>query len=293
MAKVYLNGEFVAEEEASVNVFDHGLLYGDGIFEGIRAYEGYVFQLDQHLDRLYRSARIINLDIPHSLEEMKEIILDTLRENQFQDAYIRPLITRGKGSLGLSPTSCESPTVIVICKEWRTLYDEELYRQGLRAITSSVRNQPVDGLPPTVKSLNYLTNVLASLQATRWDADEAIMLDGRGYVSEGAADNLFIYRKGEVFSPPVVNNLPGVTRRVLLDILKEKGYSVREEDFGLAELYSAEEVFLSGTAAEVISVVEVDGRQIGEGKPGELSRELRRSFDELTGQEDTGTPIYG
>lgn len=291
MSTIYLNGELVAEQEAKVSVFDHGFLYGDGVFEGIRAYDGYVFKLDEHLDRFYRSARAINLEVPLGPEELKDQILKTLRANDLREAYIRPIVTRGVGSLGIDTASCEEPTTLIITKEWETLYGPELYSEGLKVLTTTIRNQPPQGLPPTVKHLNYLTNVLALMQAKTWGADEALMLDTEGKVSEGSADNVFIYRKGEVFTPPVINNLPGVTRNVVIDILEDFGYPVNQENLGLAEVLSADEVFLTGTAAEVAPVVEVDGREIGKGEPGPLCLQVKDEFQDLTGTEETGTKI--
>ncbi len=291
MAKIYLNGEFVPKEEAKISVFDHGFLYGDGIFEGIRAYDGYVFKLEEHLDRFYRSARAINLDMPMEREEMTEAILETLRVNGFDEAYIRPIVTRGAGSLGIDTESCTDPSVIIITKEWEALYGPELYEEGLNLLTTTIRNQPKQGLPPTVKHLNYLTNVLALMQADNWGADEALMLDTNGNVSEGSADNVFVYRKGAVYTPPVINNLPGITRNVVIDILKDLGYEVKEQNLGLAEVMTADEVFLSGTAAEVAPVSEIDGRKIGDGKPGEITLDVKEEFGKITGIEDTGTKI--
>lgn len=291
MAKIYLNGEFVPKEEAKISVFDHGFLYGDGIFEGIRAYDGYVFKLEEHLDRFYRSARAINLDMPMEREEMTEAILETLRANGFDEAYIRPIVTRGEGSLGIDTESCSEPSVIIITKEWEALYGPELYEEGLNLLTTTIRNQPKQGLPPTVKHLNYLTNILALMQADNWGADEALMLDTNGNISEGSADNVFAYRKGTVYTPPVINNLPGITRDVVIDILEDLGYEVKEQNLGLAEVMTADEVFLSGTAAEVAPVSEIDGRKIGDGKPGGITLEVKEEFGEITGIEETGTKI--
>lgn len=291
MSKVFLDGEFVEEENAKVSVFDHGLLYGDGVFEGIRAYDGYVFKLDEHLDRLYRSAKAINLEIPYDEGVLEERILETLRVNGLQEAYIRPIITRGKGSLGIDTASCNKPSVIIIVKEWEALYGPEVYENGLTMLTTTIRNQPIQGLPPTVKHLNYLTNVLAFMQADNWGADEALMLDTEGKVSEGSADNIFIYRKGIVYTPPVINNLPGITRGVVIDLVEDLGYPVREEHFGLGEAMTADEVMVCGTAAEVAPVVEIDGREIGDGTPGGLCLEVKEKFGEVTGNEETGVAI--
>jgi len=290
--KVYLNGEFVPEEEAKVSVFDHGFLYGDGVFEGIRAYDGYVFKLEEHLDRLYDSARAINLEIPMARAELREAILETLRVNGLRTAYIRPIVTRGVGDLGIDPRKCPRPGVIILVKDWKTLYPEELYERGLRAIVASTRARPPESLPPSVKSLNYLTNILAKLEAIAAGADEAIMLDVRGFVAEGTADNLFLVKKGVLYTPPVTTNLPGITRGVVIELAREAGYPVREEYFGVAQLYGADEVFLTGTAAELIPVVEIDGRPVADGKPGPVFRDLRQRFKAITGKPETGVPIY-
>jgi branched-chain amino acid aminotransferase len=291
--KVYLNGEFVPEEEAKISAFDHGFLYGDGIFEGIRAYDGYVFKLEEHLDRLYDSARAIKLEIPLSREEMKQAILETLRVNNLRTSYIRPIITRGVGDLGIDPRKCKGrPTVLILVREWKTLYPEELYQRGLRAIVASTRARPPESLSPTIKSLNYLTNIMAKLEANAAGADEAIMLDVRGNVAEGTADNLFIVKKGVLYTPPITTNLPGITRGVVIGLAKEAGYPVHEEYFGVAQLYTADEVFLTGTAAEIVPIVEIDGRAIGNGKPGPITQDLRQRFKAITGRPETGTPIY-
>ncbi len=224
-------------------------------------------------------------------EEMTEVILETLRVNGFDEAYIRPIVTRGAGSLGIDTESCSDPSVIIITKEWEALYGPELYEEGLNLLTTTIRNQPKQGLPPTVKHLNYLTNVLALMQADNWGADEALMLDTNGNVSEGSADNVFVYRKGAVYTPPVINNLPGITRNVVIDILQDLGYEVKEQNLGLAEVMTADEVFLSGTAAEVAPVSEIDGRKIGDGKPGEITLEVKEEFGKITGIEETGTKI--
>jgi len=290
--KIYLDGEFVPEEEARISVFDHGLLYGDGVFEGIRAYNGYVFKLEEHLKRLYASAKAILLEIPLTKDQFREAILETLRVNELRDAYIRPIVTRGVGDLGIDPRKCARPTVIIIPREGIGLYDEKLYERGLRAIVATTRNQPPESLPPTIKSLNYLTNILARIEANVRGADEAIMLDIRGNVSEGSADNIFIVKDEELYTPPVMNNLPGITRAVVIELAREEGYEVHEENFGIAELYTADEVFLTGTAAEIAPIVEIDGRVIGEGKPGPITRKLRERFRKITGIPETGTPIY-
>jgi len=292
MLKIYLDGRFVPETEARVSVFDHGLLYGDGVFEGIRAYNGYVFKLEAHLERLYASARAILLEIPLTKDQFREAILEILRVNNLRDAYIRPVVTRGVGDLGLDPRKCARPTVI-ITEEWKSLYGAQVLERGLRAIVVTVRNRPPESLlPPMVKSLNYLTNILARIEANVYGADEAIMLDIQGHVSEGSADNVFIVRDGELYTPPLLHILPGITRQTVIELAQAEGITVHETHFGLAELYTANEVFLTGTAAEIVPIVEIDGQAIGEGKPGPITRRLWERFKAITGTPETGTPIY-
>jgi len=289
MGLVYLDGEFVPEEEAKVSVFDHGFLYGDGVFEGIRAYNGKVFRLEEHIDRLYDSAKVIDLKIPVSKEEFKEIVLETLRRNKLRDAYIRPIVTRGIGDLGLDPRKCSKPMIIVIAIEWGKLYGD-LYEKGLKAVTVSIRRNAIDALPPSIKSMNYLNNILAKIEANAKGGDEAIFFDTNGYLSEGSGDNIFIVKNGEVFTPPTINNLKGITRAATIELIRELGIPFKETNLGLFDLYSADEVFVTGTAAEIAPIVVVDGREIGDGKPGKITRLLMEKFKELTERE--GTPIY-
>ncbi len=287
---IYLDGELVPEEEAKVSVFDHGLLYGDGVFEGIRAYNGRVFRLDEHLTRLYQSANAIMLDIPLSCEEMGEAVLATCRANELTDAYIRLVVTRGKGDLGLDPRSCPRPTVFIIA-DVIALYPEEFYEKGLEVITCTTRRISPDALDPGMKSLNYLNNILAKIETVRAGVPEGIMLSSDGYVAECTGDNIFVVRDDYVVTPPVyVGNLRGITRQVVIDLLAEMGIETHEELFRLLEVYSAKEAFLTGTAAEIIPVVTVDGRSIGTGTPGPLTQRLSEAFRELIERE--GTPIY-
>ncbi|WGI17566.1 branched-chain-amino-acid transaminase [Methanonatronarchaeum sp. AMET-Sl] len=290
MTYVYIDGDYVHEEEASVSVFDHGLLYGDGVFEGIRAYNGKVFKLEEHIDRLYRSAKAIKLDIPITKTEMTEAVLETLRKNELKDAYIRPLITRGVGSLGLDPEKCPKPSVIIIVQEWEAMYGD-LYNQGLEAVTVSVRRNSIDALPPNIKSLNYLNNILAKIEANVKGGDEAIFLNQQGKISEGSGDNLFIIQENEIYTPPSLNNLKGITRKKAIEIARKKGYEVHETDLGLFDIYTADEIFVTGTAAEIAPIVKVDGREIGDGEPGTITTELMDRFKEITGE--VGTPIDG
>ncbi|MCS7130704.1 MAG: branched-chain-amino-acid transaminase [Archaeoglobaceae archaeon] len=286
---IYLDGKFVPESEAKISVFDHGFLYGDGVFEGIRAYDGKVFRLREHIDRLYDSAKAINLEIPLSKEEFEKIILETLRRNKLRDAYIRPIVSRGVGDLGLDPRKCKKPTIIVITKPWGKLYGD-LYSKGLKAVTVAVRRNSFDALPPNIKSLNYLNNVLAKIEANVKGGDEAIFLDRNGYVAEGSGDNIFVVKRGKITTPPTINNLRGITREVVIEIINRLGIPFCEANLGLYDLYTADEVFVTGTAAEVAPIVDIDGRIIGDGKPGKITKRIMEEFEKVTRTE--GTPIY-
>jgi branched-chain amino acid aminotransferase len=289
MNQIYLNGEFVPEEQATVSVFDHGFLYGDGVFEGIRAYGGRVFRLEDHVRRLFDSAQAILLRIPMSQEEMCSAILETLRRNNLRDAYIRPIVSRGYGDLGLDPNKCKKATVIIIAIEWGAMYGN-LYEVGLTAISVAVRRNSPDSLPPNIKSLNYLNNILAKIEANIKGGNEAIILDSRGLVSEGSGDNIFVIKNGKVYTPYTINNLKGITREAVIDAAATRGYNILERDMGLFDLYTADEVFVTGTAAEVAPVTRVDGRVIGTGKPGPITKELMVAFKELA--STTGTAIF-
>jgi len=287
---VYVDGKFFPESEARVSVFDHGLLYGDGVFEGIRAYNGRVFKLDRHIDRLYASAKAIDLKIPHTKEEMTELILESCRRNKLRDGYIRPVITRGPGDLGLDPRKCKrGPTVVIIAQPAIALYAANIYERGLRLVTSSYRRVPPQSLSPSIKSLNYLNNILARVEANQYGADEALMLDIHGYVSEASADNIFILRNSNLVTPWTSTNLPGVTREAVLELAPRLGLKAEERPFTLYDVWSADEAFITGTAAEIGPVVEVDGRMIGDGRPGRTTKRLMKAFRELV--TTTGTPI--
>jgi branched-chain amino acid aminotransferase len=286
---IYIDGKYLPKDEARISVFDHGFLYGDGVFEGIRAYNGKVFRLQEHLDRMFDSARTIDLTVPVSKEEMGEIILETLRRNNLKDGYIRPIVSRGVGDLGLDPRKCPKASVIVIAVEWGAMYGD-LYDKGLKAITVSVRRNPADALPPNVKSLNYLNNILAKIEANYKGGDEAIFFDTNGYIAEGSGDNIFIVKNGVIYTPPTLNNLRGVTRAVVLEIAASHGFALVEQNLGYYDMYSADEVFVTGTAAEVGPIVLIDGRAIGTGKPGPVTRQLMAAFKTVT--ETEGTPIY-
>lgn len=287
---VYFDGELVPKEEAKVSVYDHGLLYGDGVFEGIRSYNGKVFRLEQHLDRLYNSAQAIALKIPLSQEEIKEAVLKTLRANKLRDAYIRLVVTRGIGDLGLDPRKCPKPTVFIITDKIK-LYPEEFYRNGLEVIVTKTKRNIKEALNPEIKSLNYLNNILARIEVNRANMAEGIMTNIEGYVAEATADNVFIVKNKEVITPPTeMGALRGITRGAVLEIAESLGIRTNEKPFTVKELYEAVECFLTGTAAEVIPVVKVDGKDIGNGKPGEITLNLREEFKKLTQRE--GTSIY-
>jgi branched-chain amino acid aminotransferase len=286
---VYINGEFIPANQAKISVFDHGFLYGDGVFEGIRAYNGKVFKLKEHLDRLYDCAKVIDLQIPISKEEFAKIIIETLERNKLKDAYIRPIVTRGVGDLGLDPRKCKKPSIIVITKEWGKLYGN-LYEKGLKAVTVTVRRNAIDALPPNLKSLNYLNNILAKIEANAKGGDEAIFLDHNGYVSEGSGDNIFVVKNGEVVTPPTLNNLRGITRAIAIELIEKLKIPFKETNIGLYDLYSADEIFVTGTAAEIAPITYIDGRKVGDGKPGKLTKMLMDEFRKIT--ESEGVPIY-
>lgn len=288
--KVYIDGKFFDKEKATVSVFDHGLLYGDGVFEGIRAYNGRVFRLREHLMRLYYSAQAIALAIPNSIDEMEKIVLKTLQLNKLTNAYVRLIVTRGTGDLGLDPRKCKKATVICIADSI-TLYAKELYENGLELVTVSTKRNISEALNPSIKSLNYLNNILAKIEANRAGVPEAIMLNKDGYVAECTGDNIFIVSRGILKTPPVwAGALEGITRAVVMEIARERmGLEVREEMMTPYSVYTCEEAFLTGTAAEVIPVACVDSRKIGTGKVGILTQKLISHFHNLTKTE--GTPI--
>ncbi len=287
---IYLDGKFVPKEEAKVSVFDHGYLYGDGVFEGIRAYNGRVFRLDEHLKRLYDSAKVIDLKMPISIEEMEEALLETLRKNELRDAYIRLIVSRGPGDLGLDPRKCGKPTVVIIADKIK-LYPQEMYDNGLAVVTVPTRRNVPESLNPMIKSLNYLNNILAKIEAINSGVEEAILLNADGYVAECTGDNIFIIKGNALYTPPpYLGTLVGVTRNAVMELGEALGMKVEEKVFTRYDLYVADEAFLTGTAAEVVPVVGVDGRLIQDGKPGSYTLKLIKAFKELTQKE--GTPIY-
>jgi branched-chain amino acid aminotransferase len=280
--KVYINGKLFDKENATVSVYDHGLLYGDGVFEGIRSYAGKVFRMREHLDRLWNSAKAIWLTIPISKEEMAKAIEDTLAVNGIRDGYIRVVVTRGAGSLGLDPNRCSDPQVIIIT-DLISLYPDELYQKGLEIVTvSTMRNHPA-ALSPRIKSLNYLNNILAKIEGLQAGCIEALMLNHKGEVAECTGDNLFLVRNGNLLTPPIdAGVLEGVTRDTVIELAREGGIPVREIPLTKHDVYIADECFLTGTAAEIVPVVKVDSRTIGDGKPGPITRDLIARFHKLT-----------
>ena len=289
--QIYIDGAFYPQSEAKVSVFDHGLLYGDGIFEGIRFYNGRVFKLTEHLDRLWDSAKAISLTIPLKSEEVEAATLETIRRNGLRDGYVRLIVTRGVGNLGLSPDRCPKASVIIIA-DTIALYPPEKYEVGMVMVTCATRRCSSAALPPAVKSLNYLNNILAKIEANQAGADEGLMLNEQGYVAECTGDNIFIIKRGEVLTPPIsAGALRGITRQVVFDICRELGVPIREAELTRQDIYTADECFLTGTAAEVISAINLDTRVIGNGRRGELTARIEGRFRELT--RSTGTPIYG
>lgn len=287
---IYIDGEFYPKSQAKVSVFDHGYLYGDGIFEGIRAYNGRIFRCEEHIDRLYKCAKAIALDILLTKEEVTEAMLETVRRNNLKNAYIRLIVSRGVGDLSLSPKKCPKATVVIIADEIQ-LYPQEMYEKGLNAITSSVRRNSPASLDPQIKSLNYLNNVLARIEADRYGAAEALMLNHEGVVAECTGDNVFIVVDGKVYTPPIyVGALDGITRKMAIEACKRLGIEVYEKEFTLFNLYNADECFFTGTAAEVIAVTKVDGRTIGSGVQGPITEKILEEFRKVT--QTTGKEIY-
>ena len=275
---IYIDGEFLPKAEAKVSVFDHGLLYGDGVFEGIRSYNGRVFKLDEHLERIYDSAKSIMLQIPIPIETMKEKVLETLRLNHLTEAYIRLIVTRGVGDLGLDPDKCPQPTIIIIADKI-TLYPPKFYEEGLEIVTASIRRNYAEAINPRIKSLNYLNNILAKIEGKQAGAEEVLMLNAEGYVVECSGDNIFWIKNEVLVTPPVhMGILEGVTRNSVIDLAREAGMRVEERVFTRHDLYIADECFLTGTAAEVIPVVKIDQRSIGDGQPGKITQKLIDAF---------------
>ena len=287
---IYIDGEFLPKAEAKVSVFDHGLLYGDGVFEGIRSYNGRVFKLEEHLERLYDSAKSIMLKVPIPIETMKETVLETLRRNHLTEAYIRLIITRGVGDLGLDPDKCPKPSIIIIADKI-VLYPQKFYEDGLEIVTASVRRNYAEAINPRIKSLNYLNNILAKIEGKQAGAEEVLMLNAEGYVVECSGDNIFWIKNEILVTPPVhMGILEGVTRNSVIQLARDAGMQVEERVFTRHDLYIADECFLTGTAAEVIPVVKIDRRTIGNGHPGKITQRLISAFRQYA--NTCGTPIY-
>jgi branched-chain amino acid aminotransferase len=290
--QVYIDGAFVPKSKATVSVFDHGLLYGDGVFEGIRAYNDIVFKLNEHISRLYRSAHALNLKIPLTEEEMIQAVVETLRKNSLRDAYIRLVVTRGVGDLGLDPRKCPNPSVIIIA-DTISIMSSEAKEKGITAVITWVRRHPVDTTTHEIKSLNYLNSVLAKMEATAYGADEAIGLDKNGLISEGVGENLFMVKDEKIFTPPSSTGaLAGITAKLAREFAKDLGYTVVEANITPFQLFTADEVFFTGTAAEVVPIREVNKRQIGNGKPGPVTKKLMAAFEKATADPAFGVPIY-
>ena len=288
--KIYIDGKYCDEKNARVSVFDHGLLYGDGIFEGIRAYNGRVFRLKEHIDRLFDSAKAILLEIPLSHATMMKAVVDTCAKNKLRDGYIRLVVTRGKGTLGLNPNRCKSPSVIIIATKIQ-LYPPEMYERGLAIVTVATTRNLSNAVNPAIKSLNYLNNILAKIEANNAGVEEAIMLNAEGFVAECTADNIFILKGGRMMTPPLsAGALYGITRGVVMDMARESGLPVSEPNLTRYDLFVADECFLTGTGAELIPVTKIDGRVIGTGKPGPVTRSLVQKYHALT--QISGEPIF-
>ncbi len=280
--QIYISGKFVPQEDARISVFDHGLLYGDGVFEGLRAYGGKVFRLREHITRLYESAKAIWLTIPMSFDQMCDAVNEAVRINKLESGYIRLVVTRGAGTLGLDPNRCSNPQVIIIA-DAISLYPKELYEKGLEIVTVSVQRMHPAALNPRIKSLNYLNNILAKIEGLQAGCIEALMLNHKGEVAECTGDNIFLVRKGELWTPPLeAGILEGVTRDAVIEVARNAEIEVRETPLTKHDVYIADECFLTGTAAEIIPVVKVDSRTIGTGKPGAVTRDLEERFKALT-----------
>jgi branched-chain amino acid aminotransferase len=287
--KIFIDGKYCSERDAKISVFDHGLLYGDGIFEGIRAYNGRVFKLKEHIDRLFYSAKAILLDVPMSHAALMKATVETCRVNKIRDGYIRLVVTRGKGTLGLNPRSCKKPSVIIIADKIQ-VYPAELYARGMDIVTVPTTRNLHSALNPAIKSLNYLNNILAKIEANNAGVEEAVMLNADGFVAECTADNLFIVKNGALFTPPLsAGALYGITRQTVIELAEAVGVKVSEPDLTRYDLFNADECFLTGTGAEIMPVIKIDGRVIGSGKPGVLTRKLTENYDALT--KVSGEPI--
>jgi len=289
---IYIDGRFYPKSEAKISVYDHGLLYGDGVFEGIRAYNGIVFKLKEHIDRLYKSAHTIMLQIPVTKQEMTKAVIETLKKNNLKESYIRLVVTRGVGDLGLDPRKCAKPTIIIITQPWKVLHGDDAKDKGITTMISWVKRDPVDATTHEIKSLNYLNSILAKIEANTAGVDDAICLDKAGFICEGVAENVFIVKNGEIATPPICTGaLDGITRRFVMQLAKKLGYTVVERNITPNELFNANEVFFTGTAAEIAPVREINKRIINDGKPGPITKRLMQEFSKLVKHPKEGTPI--
>ena len=289
---IYIDGKYYPKSEAKISVYDHGLLYGDGVFEGIRAYNGIVFHLKEHMDRLYKSAHPIFLKIPLTKEQLSEAVLETLRKNKLTNAYIRLVVTRGVGDLGLDPRKCPKATIIIITEPLLQLHSAEKVENGINTIITWVKRNPVDAATHEMKSLNYLNSILGKIEANNIGADEAICLNKTGYVCEGVGENIFIVRDGKLYTPPLSSGaLDGITRTLIIRLAKKLGIEVTERNITPNELFTADEVFFTGTAAEVAPIREVNKRVIGTGKPGPVTKRIMQEFEKATKDPNEGTAI--
>lgn len=289
--KIYIDGKYYSERDAKVSVFDHGLLYGDGVFEGIRAYNGRVFKLREHIDRLFASAKAILLNIPISHAAMMKAVVDTCRTNRIRDGYVRLVVTRGVGTLGLNPNRCKRPSVIIIAGKIQ-LYPADYYIKGMEIVTVPTTRNLHSALNPAIKSLNYLNNILAKIEANQAGCEEAVMLNAEGFVAECTGDNLFIVKNGHLYTPPLsAGALYGITRGTVIELAEAAGYKVSEPNLTRYDLFNCDECFLTGTGAEMVPVTKIDGRVIGNGKPGRVTKELTANYHALTNA--SGEPIYG
>lgn len=289
---VYIDGKFYPKSKAKISVYDHGLLYGDGVFEGIRTYKGVVFKLGEHIDRLYRSAHTIMLKIPLTKKDMTQAVLETLRKNKLRDAYIRLVVTRGIGDLGLDPRKCPKPTVIIITEPTIQIHTPEAKEKGVTTAIVWVKRNPVDATSHEIKSLNYLNSVLGKIEANNVGVDEAICLDKRGVVCEGVGENIFIVKDDEIITPPSSSGvLHGITRDEVVKSAEKLGYNVSERNITPNELFNADEVFFTGTAAEIAPIIEINKRVIGDGKPGPITKQLMQEFERITRDPKEGTAV--
>jgi branched-chain amino acid aminotransferase len=290
-ASIYINGKYYSKEKASISVYDHGLLYGDGIFEGIRVYDGNIFRLDSHLERLYESARTIMLDIPLELKEMREACAESVRRSKLRDGYIRLMVTRGVGDLGLDPRKCPKATVIIIVDRIK-MYPENYYTKGLEVVTVPTTRNMAESINPKIKSLNYLNNVMAKIEANNVGAPEGLLLNSQGYVTEGTGDNIFMIKDQVLQTPPTSDGaLAGITRSSVIRMANQLGYVCEKKTLTRHDLYNADECFLTGTAAELIPVVKIDGRVIGDGRPGPIFKQLLARFRKAVRKD--GYQVYG